>query len=97
MKKVIIGLAAIAAIIALRLAAGRGGQKMREHCMKMAGRCKQMMAGQAGEHGQPDGMREHCEEMAAHFKGHGQTAETKEHLERQAPQFAGHEEAVGTA
>ncbi len=37
MKKVIIGLAAIAAIIALRLAAGRGGQKMREHCMKMAG------------------------------------------------------------
>jgi hypothetical protein len=36
MKKVIIGFAAVGAVIALRLVVRRGGHKMREHCEQMA-------------------------------------------------------------
>lgn len=96
MKKLIVGLIVIGAILALRTAAGRIGQKMREHCREMAGNCRQMMAGKAGKSGQESGMREHCKEMAEQF-GPGKTAEMQEHSEHEAPRLAGHEEAVSTA
>ncbi len=90
MKKVIIGLGALGALIALRPVAGR---KMREHCERMAGKCRQMMASQSGQRSGAPGMREHCQEMMASHAGHGERAETPEHAE-QAPQFAGNGEAV---
>ncbi len=92
MKKAIVGVAAIGVIIALRPAAGRVSQKMREHCEQMASKCKQMMATPPGGRRQAAGMSEHCKEMMAVRGGHGETAEPNE--PSQAPQFAGHEEAA---
>jgi hypothetical protein len=54
MKKAIVGLAALGAIIALRPAARRMEQKMREHCAQMAAQCKQMAA-QVGGRGEAAG------------------------------------------
>lgn len=39
MKKLIIGLAAVGAVIGLRHVARRGGGKMRAHCEQMMARC----------------------------------------------------------
>jgi hypothetical protein len=89
MKKLIVGLAAVGALIALRPVARR---KMREHCERMASKCKEMMASQPGQH-EAAGMRERCQEMMAAHAGHGERTETPEHPEPEAPQFAG-EEAV---
>ncbi len=91
MKKVVIGLAAIGGIIGLRSLAGRGGQKMREHCMKMAGKCKQMMAGQSAEHSE---MRERCKETMASHSRKSEEAATPERAEQEAPQFVATGEAV---
>jgi hypothetical protein len=44
MKKALIGLVAVGVMVGLRPAAKRMGEKMREHCEQMAGRCKQMGA-----------------------------------------------------
>ena len=41
MKKAVVGLAAIGAIVAVRRAT-RMSQKMREHCGQMAAQCKQI-------------------------------------------------------
>jgi hypothetical protein len=90
MKKLIVGLAAVGALIALRPVARR---KMREHCERMASKCKEMMASQPGQH-EAAGMRERCQEMMAAHKGHDEAAETGEHSEQEAPQFAGNAEAV---
>ena len=90
MKKLIVGLAAVGALIALRPVAGR---KMREHCERMASKCREMMASQPGEHGAA-GMRERCQEMMAAHTGQGEKAETSEHPEPEAPQFVGSGEAV---
>lgn len=60
MKKVIVGLVAVGAILALRSTAGRSSHSMREHCKQMAGRCKQLMAGLSAEHGEAAEMREDC-------------------------------------
>jgi hypothetical protein len=54
MKKAIVGVAALGAIIGLRPLARRMAQKMREHCAQMAAQCKQMAA-QAGGRGEPAG------------------------------------------
>jgi hypothetical protein len=81
MKKVIVGLGAVGALIALRPVAGR------KHCERMAGKCKQMMASQSGQHSGAPGMREHCQEMMAAHRGHGQKTATHEHPEQKAPQF----------
>ncbi len=89
MKKLIVGLFAVGAILALRSAASRSGHSMSEHCKQMAGRCKQMMAAQSADRGPTAGMRERCSEMIAAHKGHGETAEAKEHSEQEAPQFVG--------
>ncbi len=62
MKKVIIGVAAVGAIFVLRTAAGRGGQKLREHCKEMAGKCQQMMAGQSGPKREDAATPEHIPE-----------------------------------
>lgn len=94
MKKLIVVLAGVGAVIALRSVAR---QKMQQHCMQMASRCKQMMAGQSGEHGQPAAMPEHCKEMMAAQPGDGERAETREHAEEEARQFAGNGGAVETA
>lgn len=91
MKKLIVGLVAIGGIIALRSVAGRASQKMQEHCKQMAGKCKQMMAGQAGEQSE---MREHCEEMMAAHGGHGEKGEAPGHSEQETPQFVADGEAV---
>jgi hypothetical protein len=40
MKKALVGVAAVCAIVSLR----RASQKMREHCGQMAAQCKQMAA-----------------------------------------------------
>ena len=66
MKKLIIALAAIGAVLALRPVVTRKARSMREHCEQMAAKCKQMM-GQSGG-GEEAGMPEHCEQMAAQHK-----------------------------
>ena len=91
MKKLIVVLAGVGAVIALRPVARR---KMREHCTQMAARCKQMMAGQSGEHGQAAAMPDHCKEIMATHQPHGETAETREHAQEEARQLAGVGEAV---
>jgi hypothetical protein len=68
MKKVIIGFAAVGAVIALRLVVRRGGHKMREHCEQMMpqfGGRSEAMDREAMRHK----MREHCEQMAAQREG----------------------------
>jgi hypothetical protein len=85
-KKVLIGMVAIGAIIALRSVAERSGQKMSEHCKQMAGKCKQMMAGQSGERSEAAGMREHCKEVAAQFRGGDEATEEREHRVEMAAQ-----------
>lgn len=92
-KKAIVGVAAVGVIIALRPAAGRISQKVREHCEQMASKCKQIMATQPGQRGAA-GMREHCKEMMGAHGGHGETAEPREPSQQEAPQFAGHEEVA---
>jgi hypothetical protein len=65
MKKVIIGLLALAAIAGLRPVLKRKGQEMREHCEQMAAKCKQMMAAQPEGGREAAGMRERCGPKAA--------------------------------
>ena len=69
MKKLILGLAAVGALVALRpVVKRRVVQKKREHCKQMAAHCKEMMGGHGeatGREAMPQKMREHCEEMAA--------------------------------
>ena len=68
MKKVIVGIVAVGALIALRpVVKRRMVQKMREHCKQMAVHCKEMMGAQPGGRGETTGqeamhqkMREHC-------------------------------------
>jgi hypothetical protein len=94
MKKAIVGLAAVGGIIALRPAAGRISQKMREHCQRMASQCKQMMATQPGDLGERAGMPEHGKEMMAGHTGQGEMANTPEHAEQESAQLVGSGEAV---
>jgi hypothetical protein len=54
MKKAIVGVAALGAIIGLRPVAGRMEQKMRELCGQMAAQCRQMAA-QVGARGEAAG------------------------------------------
>ena len=101
MKKVIIGLAAVGVVIALRAVTGRAGQKMSEHCKQMAAKCKEKMAqfGAAEEAGTP----EHCKEMAAKGKEKmaqfqaGQEAPESEHPESTVVGNGDRSEALSTA
>ena len=52
MRKAIIGVAAVGAIVGLGVVSRRIGHKMREHCGQMAAQCKQMVAGQFTERGE---------------------------------------------
>ena len=97
MKKVIIGAAAVGALVGLGIVGRRIGNKMREHCGQMAAQCKQMMAGQFGERGETTGTREHCGQMAGHFRGPGEEAETREETDQGAPRVVGQGEAVAVA
>jgi hypothetical protein len=103
MKKLIVGLVAVAAVLALRPVGKRMAQKMREHCEQMAGKCQQKMA-QFGGGGKEAGMREHCEQMAAQHKekmerfGIGdQETPAPEHSEATAPEVGGGREVLSTA
>ena len=75
MKKVIVGFAAVGAVMALRQVIPRVGQKMREHC-------EQMMAqfhgrGEATEReAMAHKMRQHCEQMAAQHADRGEPVGT---------------------
>jgi hypothetical protein len=91
MKKVIIGAAAVGAVVGLGIVGRRIGHKMRDHCGQMAAQCKQMMAGQFGER------RERCGQMAGQFRGPGEEAETREETDQGAPRFVGQGEGVGVA
>jgi hypothetical protein len=64
MKKLIIGLAAIGAVLAVRPLVKRKAQTMRERCEQMAGKCKEKMAllGSEGERGEK---RQRCKERIA--------------------------------
>ena len=93
MKKVIVGLGAVGALIALRSVAARSGHKMSERYKGMGARCKEMMASQPGQHGAA-ATREHCQEMMAAHTGQGEQTETPEHPESEAPQLVGSGEAV---
>lgn len=73
MKKAIIGLVVIGAIIALRPAVK---QKMHEHCGQMAAKCKQMMATQAKGRGEEARMSEHCGPMATQAEDRGEAVST---------------------
>lgn len=78
MKKLIVGLAAVGALLVLRPALKRKVmQKMQAHCNQMAGKCKEMMGGQgeATDHAaMREKMREHCEEMAAQHEERAEPA-----------------------
>jgi hypothetical protein len=50
MKKAILGIAAVGAVVGLRPLATRMSAKMREHCGEMAAECKQMATQFAGQH-----------------------------------------------
>ncbi len=73
MKKLIVGVVAVGAVMALRpVLMRRMVQKLREHCTQMAAHCREMMGAQPGSGGEASGeatvhqkMREHCEQMAA--------------------------------
>ena len=61
MKKVIIGAAAVGALVGLGIVGRRIGHEMREHCGQMAAQCRQMMAG-----------REETDQGASQFVGQGE-------------------------
>ena len=91
MKKLIIGLVAVAAVLALRPVGKRMAHKMREHCEQMAGKCQEKMA-QFGGGGEESGMREHCKQMASQHQEKtaqpetgGQETPVPEHTEATAP------------
>ena len=94
MKKLIVGLVAVGAVIALRPVGTRIGRKVREHCEQMAGECKHTMAATPERQDRAAGMREHCKEMMAAHRGSDDAAETHEQSEQEAPGFAGNGEAV---
>jgi hypothetical protein len=50
MKKAILGIAAVGAVVGLRPLATRMSAKMREHCGEMAAECKHMATQFAGRH-----------------------------------------------
>ena len=75
MKKVIAGLAAIGAVIALRSVVKRKAQKMREHCQQMAAKCKQMMA-QSEARSEEAREREQTEPAAVEVGGRSETLST---------------------
>lgn len=54
MKKVVLGVLAIVAIVGSRPVAKRIGRKLREHCGRMAAQCQQM-AGRFATRGEPVG------------------------------------------
>ena len=98
MKKVIVGSVAVGAVIGLGpVVKRRIGHKMREHCLQMAAKCNQMLAGQSPERGEAAGMPEHCKQMAAQLRADKEASETREQSEQEAPRFVSHGEAVGTA
>ena len=84
MKKLILGLVAVGALIALRpVVKRRMVQKMSEHCKQMATHCKEMMGAQRGGRGEATGreamsqkMREHCEPPAAEDEDRRETVAT---------------------
>jgi hypothetical protein len=77
MKKAIVGVAAVGAVIALWPALKRRiVQKMHGHCQRMAATCRQMMAGQATERGAAAGTREPSEQEAPQFVGSGEAVGT---------------------
>ena len=95
MKKLIVGVLAVGAVIALRpVLQRRLVQKMREHCTQMAGKCKEIMGAQPGAHGEAREMPEHCKEVIAAHGAHEESVETSEHSEQEAPQFVSRGEAV---
>jgi predicted lysophospholipase L1 biosynthesis ABC-type transport system permease subunit len=65
MKKAIIGMLAIGAILALLPVARRTGQKMREHCEQMMGQFGDRAA--SSDQAQGHKMRERCQQMMARF------------------------------
>jgi hypothetical protein len=69
MKKLMLGLVAVGALIALRpVVKRRMVQKMREHCTQMAGHCREMMGAQheaTGREAVSQKMCEHCEPLTA--------------------------------
>jgi hypothetical protein len=75
MKKAIVGLAAIAAIIGLLRVVKRKAHKLREHCEQMAGKCKQMMA-QAGGGDEAIGVREPPEPTDTEVAGRSEALNT---------------------
>lgn len=75
MKKALIGLVAIGAIVALRPVTARAGRKMSEHCAHMASKCKEMMGthGCAHETHEPG---EHVEQEAPELTHHREAVST---------------------
>jgi len=63
MKKLIVGLLVVAAVLAVRPLMKRKAQRMREHCEQMATKCKQMMA-QSGPRDEEAGVHEPGERPA---------------------------------
>ena len=62
MKKAVIGLAAVGAVIALRpFVKRRMVRKMREHCRQMAAQCKEMMGSQREGHSEEQMTAQHEE------------------------------------
>ena len=81
MKKAIVGLAAVAAVVALRpLIKRRMLQKMRDHCEQMMSQCTASSEATGHEAMGPEAMRqkmrEHCGQMAAEHEERGEPVAT---------------------
>ena len=70
MKKLIVGVLAVGAVLALRPALRRQmAQRMREHCTQMAAQCKEMMGAQPRVRDEASPMPE---QEAPHFVSRGE-------------------------
>jgi len=81
MKKAIIGVVSVGAVMALLpVVKRRMGQKMREHCKQMmaqfAGRSETTGPEAMGHGAMGHKMREHCEQMAAQHEDRGEPVAT---------------------
>jgi hypothetical protein len=74
MKRLIIALAAIGAVVALGPVMKRKAQRMREHCEQMAARCTEKMSRHEG--GEEAGMPEHPEPTVVESGDRGEALST---------------------
>lgn len=69
MKRALVGIVAIGAVVAVRPLSKRIGRKMSQHCAHMASKCKQMVSTQGGSCGKAAETHERFDQEAPQFQG----------------------------